>query len=151
MFNDKKTEELLGILKKTSSEKELDDYISDENMNDYKQFAEYFFSLESVKEKKQSQIVNDSLLKKSYAYEILSFECKKRPKRERLIALMIAGGLNIDEVQRGLEICGAGTLYARDRRDAIIIFGINHKKKVLEINEMLADRGFEALDGTKDD
>ena len=151
MFNDKKTGELLGILKKTSSEKELDDYISDESMNDYKQFAEYFFSLESVKEKKQSQIVNDSLLKKSYAYEILSFECKKRPKRERLIALMIAGGLNIDEVQRGLEICGAGTLYARDRRDAIIIFGINHKKKVLEINEMLVDRGFEALDGTKDD
>lgn len=145
---DKKTFELMSVLANLQDEKALDDYIEREEMNDMKKFADYFFSIKSVQDKKQAQIIEDSGVSRKYGYEILSYTCKKKPGRDRIIALMIAGGLNIDEVQRGLEIANLNMLYSRDRRDAIIIFGINHKKNVMEINTLLDDRGFDALEGT---
>ena len=148
---DKKTGELMNVLNNLSDEKELDAFIASEDMNDMKKFADYFFSIESVQRKKQAQIIEESCVSRKYGYEILSYSCKKKPGRDRIIALMIAGGLKIDEVQRGLEIADLNPLYSKDRRDAIIIFGINHGKSVMEINSLLSDRGFEGLEGTYDD
>jgi hypothetical protein len=41
-------------------------------------------------------------------------------------------------------------LYARDKRDALILFALLKKKTVFEINESLIDHGFSILDTTKE-
>ena len=147
-MGEKKTIELMSVLGGVRTEKELDAYISREDMNDMIKFAEYFNELECVRSKTPAEIIKKSCVNRKYGSEMLSYKCSKNLGRDRIIALMIAGGLNIDEVQRGLEIANVNPLYSRDRRDAVIIFGINLKKSVIEINLLLDERGFAGLEGT---
>lgn len=93
----------------------------------------------------KKDVIAASNLQEVYAYQILGGQ-RKKPARVKLLALAVAMGLNLEEVQRLLKVCGYAPLYAKKEFDCIVIYGICRKMNVLAINEMLYDNGKDTLD-----
>lgn len=87
----------------------------------------------------RAEVVRRSLLDRTYAYQIFSGE--KKLSRDKLIAIAFGLCLSDDEAQKLLKLSGNRELYARDERDALILFALQHKKTILEANELLFDHG----------
>lgn len=93
---------------------------------------------------KKDVIVRSCLMDK-YAYQILSGK-KDNPSRDKVLALCIAMEMSLDEIQRLLNITGYAQLYARDKRDNIIIYGIEKGLGVYNINLLLYDNSLDLLE-----
>ncbi len=141
----KTTGELLHILTSTHSAKELDSYLEahtyPEKAADFASCFQYFLDLHNLK---RADVIRSAQLDRTYGYQILNGS--RQPGRDKILALCIAAGLSLRETQRCLEISGEGILYARSSRDAVIIYGIEHHKDVMEINELLANKGERILE-----
>lgn len=70
-----------------------------------------------------------------HIYQILSGT--RGASREKLIAMAIGIGLDLDETQRLLTLGQCGTLYPKVRRDAAIICCIKEHMDIYEANECL--------------
>jgi hypothetical protein len=69
----------------------------------------------------------------------------RHPSRDRLICLALGMAVTLDEMQELLRRLGHAELYAKDKRDAIIIYGISHGQTLQELNDSLFDRGAATL------
>lgn len=78
-------------------------------------------------------------LDRSYAYQL--FNGTRRPTRNFLLLLSLALGLEEPEAQRLLKIAGRPPLYARDRRDAGVLYALSHGLSPEETDSLL--RGME--------
>ena len=74
-------------------------------------------------------------LDRSYAYQL--FNGTRKPTRDFLLKLSFLLGLPEDEVQRLLKIAGRQPLYARNRRDAAILYGLTHGLTLEETDGLL--------------
>lgn len=83
----------------------------------------------------RADVVRGSQLDRAYVYQIFSGE--KTPSRDKLIALAFGLGLTDEETQKMLKLSGNRELYARDERDAVILFSLQHDRSIFETNEML--------------
>ncbi len=92
----------------------------------------------------RSRIIEESQINRVYAYQLFS-GIRATPKRDKLLALLIAAGLNIGEIQDFLKKTGYSQLYVRNERDCIIIFGIENGQTVIEINRELFKHSMETL------
>ncbi|MBO7709194.1 MAG: helix-turn-helix domain-containing protein [Lachnospiraceae bacterium] len=72
-----------------------------------------------------------------YLHQLISG--RRSPSRTRLLCICIGLKLTLDETQRLLLHAGMGQLYARNRWDAIIIYGIDHQMDLYTINDLLFD------------
>ena len=88
-------------------------------------------------------MVRGSLLNRAYVYQIFSGE--KMPSRDKLIAIAFGLRLSDEETQALLKLSKNRELYARDERDAIILFALQRNKSVLEANELLFELGHKVL------
>ena len=80
-----------------------------------------------------------------YGYKLLSEE-KRTRQRDVIIRLCYAAGFTLDETQKALRIYGMPELYARKRRDALLMIAINeHSGSVIEVNAFLRKNGAEPL------
>jgi len=100
-------------------------------------FKEYLDGLLAAKGAKKSAVIKASGLSDSYAFQI--FQGYKSPSRDKLMALAIGLGVSYEECQRLLNLAGVNGLYAKNRRDAIIIFGLDKGLSVPELNDILFD------------
>lgn len=100
-------------------------------------FAGYLEHLMEEKGLKKSQIIKASGINESFAYQI--FNGYKNPSRDKLLALAIGMQLTLTECRRFLKLAGVSELYAKNRRDAIIIFGLNKNLSIFQINDILFD------------
>lgn len=92
----------------------------------------------------KSEAINNSMIEKHYGYQI--FQGIKTPSRDKLIMLCIGIGADLTQTEKLLNSIKASPLYAKDGRDAVIMFGLLHKLSVIDINLMLYDRGFDVLE-----
>ena len=122
----------------------LDEFLSDNEEN---------FSNESI-----SDILNRLLIKKNISKASLAkqsgisevylhqiFAGRRNPSRNRLLCLCYGLGASLDETQELLKLCGAAQLYSKNRRDAIIIYGIVRNITLYEINDKLFSEDEETL------
>ena len=72
------------------------------------------------------------------------FSGRRSPSRDRLLCLCLGLECELKHVQELLRRCGYSMLYERDRRDAVLLYSVLHKKSVFEANELLEKFG-EAL------
>ncbi len=98
---------------------------------------EYLESLMAQYGLKKSQVIKASGLSEAYTYQI--FSGLKNPSRDKLLALAMGMGLTFDECQKLLKLAGVNELYAKNRRDAIIIFGLLKRLPLDELNDILFD------------
>ncbi len=142
MVNHKKTtNELVNEIK---SSKEIEGFFNrneaefaEENLSDYLEF------IMTQKGLQKSKVVARSGLNRIYAYQI--FSGKRFPSRDKLIAICFGLQLSLEETDELLKYAGFSALYARNKRDAIIIFSINNKKSIFAVNDMLFENGFEIV------
>lgn len=80
----------------------------------------------------------------SYFYRI--FNGDRNPTRDKLLRVVISMELNVDETQDMLRIYGLAPLYPRHYRDAAILYGINKKMNVMEMNLFLDEIGEKPLE-----
>lgn len=91
----------------------------------------------------RADVVRGSLLDRAYVYQIFSGE--KVPSRDKLVAIAFGLCLSDDETQKMLKLSGNRELYARDERDTLILFALQKKKNIFEINELLIGHSLTAL------
>ena len=65
--------------------------------------------------------------------------------REQLLLAALENHLSFDETQELLRKHGESELYARDRRDSIIIWGLYHHKRITVINDLCRSYHCQAL------
>lgn len=131
------TRKLEEKLIQINQEDVLSDYLDIlDSLNTFKQFAEYYQSLDCVKLRETSEIVKASGIERSYCYQILN-GTRPNPGREKIIRLCLAAGLTLKETQRALKIANEAVLYARNKRDAIVIFAIEQGLSCEETNLLL--------------
>jgi transcriptional regulator with XRE-family HTH domain len=104
---------------------------------------EYLNALLEQKGITRADVVRGSLLDRAYLYQIFSGE--KSPSRDKLIALAFGMGLTDKEAQKVLKLSGNRELYARDERDALILFELQRKKDIFETNVLLNGHGVREL------
>lgn len=105
--------------------------------------SDYLMQLLKQKKLKRARVIQDSGLEKAYVYQI--FKGEKRPSRDKLIALAFGLHLNIEETQRMLKLGGCSELYARTKRDALILFCIFRKKSIYDTDAALYKWGLTTL------
>ena len=92
---------------------------------------------ESLKKYKleKSDVVKRGGFTGTYLYHI--FDGTKNPSRDKLIQLALGFPLTLEETQKLLRLGGYAELYVRDSRDAFLMFGIEKKYELAEVNELL--------------
>jgi len=137
----KRTEELMQMLEKNQN---IVEFVNSHN-EEFSKMAlpECLSWLLSQYDKKKSDVINRSGLNQIYAYQI--FAGTKNPSRDKLIAIMFGYELSVDDGNMLLKSAGLSNLYPRDKRDAVIIFGLNNKLNIGEVDEALFDLGLEII------
>lgn len=82
-------------------------------------------------------------LDRSYGYQL--FNGTRKPTRNFLLRLALLLHLEETGAQRLLKLAGRQPLYARNRRDAAVLYGLSHGLTMEETETLLADLGEEGL------
>lgn len=90
-----------------------------------------------------AQVAEASMLSQSFAYQV--FSGIRKPGRNALISVALALGLDVESTQRLLVVAQKGELYPRVRRDAAILFAIEHGYSLLQTEELLQSAGEASL------
>lgn len=144
--NTSTTDELLKILHSARSISDLEQYTSNlSNLSSkYSSFAEYFHSYIQEHNLSESDIIHESQLHRTYAYQILNGS--KNPGRDKVLALCLAAHMSNEETGRALALANLGKLYPRNKRDGIIIFALEQKLSIQQTNELLFEEGEATLE-----
>lgn len=100
---------------------------------------EYLSLLLKQKHLRRADVVRESHLDRTYVYQI--FSGKKVPSRDKLLAIAFGLQLSTEEAQKMLKLSGNLELYVRDKRDAAILFAIQHGKSIDDANDLLDQLG----------
>lgn len=142
----KSTDELTHEIKAVTN---IEDYLTkNKESMVMTSLSEHLNLLLSQKKIRKADVIRHSQLGRAYVYKIFAGE--KIPTRDKLIALAFGLGLSDLETQKMLKISGNRELYARDERDAMILFALQRNKTVFEVNELLADHNLAILNTSKE-
>ena len=108
-----------------------------------KNVAELLNHLFEKKNISKAALAKQSGMSEIYLHQI--FAGRRNPSRNRLLCLCYGLGASLDETQELLKLCGAAQLYSKNRRDAIIIYGIVRNITLFEINDKLFSEDEETL------
>lgn len=135
----KHTEELMRILEKNQN---IVEFVNSHD-EEFSKIAlpECLSWLLSQYNIKKSDVINRSGLNQIYAYQI--FAGTKNPSRNKLIALMFGYTLSVSDGNMLLKSAGLSSLYPRDKRDAVIIFGLSNRLSINEVDDLLFELSLE--------
>ena len=104
------------------------------------------------------EILNEFFLKKRISKSVLAkragmsevylhqvFSGKRNPSRSRLICMCIGMQATLEETQELLKLCGHAQLYPKNKRDAIILYGLLHSQDLFTVNDKLFAENEETL------
>lgn len=138
LITQKTTNELLKLLSSIHSESDLYSFSSELSQKEKKiSFSEYLLSKMQEKEIPPGRLWELSQIQRNYGYQILNGT--KTPSRDKVIALCLSLSLSLEDTQRALMLANAGSLYARRKRDSILIFSLQKGLSVMDANILLTD------------
>ena len=91
----------------------------------------------------KSALARQSGMSEVYLHQV--FSGRRTPSRTRLLCMCFGLQATVEEAQVLLKQCGYAPLYPKNRRDAILLYGLSHKKTLFQINDTLFDKGEETL------
>lgn len=83
----------------------------------------------------KAALAKQSGMSEVYLHQV--FSGRRNPSRNRLLCLCLGLHATFEETQNLLLQCRLTPLYPRDKRDAIIIFGLSHDMSLFQINDKL--------------
>ena len=140
----KSTEMLINELKTTDK---IESFVT-ENANEIHELSlsEYLRELLKTYGYDKSEVFKRAgMSDTNYGYELFRNDSKKA-SRDKLIRLCIGFPLSVEETQKVLKYGKVRPLYPRDERDAYILFGLNKKYTLDEINDLLYEHNLELFE-----
>lgn len=126
------------------SSPDLERFLSENQDNFYNMtFADSLMALFEQKGLSKSTLAKKAGISSVYLYQIFAGE--RNPSRNRILCLCFGLSATIEETQELLKHSGYAQLYAKNKRDAIIIFGITHGLTLDEVDDRLFAEGEETL------
>lgn len=95
----------------------------------------YLQQLLDEKGLKRAEVVRSAGLDATYGYQI--FMGQRKPTRDKVLQLIFALKCTLQEANRVLQAAGHNELYCKNRRDAIIIFCLDHGCSLQETDDEL--------------
>lgn len=133
---------------------EVNNIVSFEEINNFQQknenelvipkANEYLLQVAAQKNIDKAELIKSSGIERTHAYHLLSGT--RRLTREKILKFSLAGKLGLEITQNILKYANEACLYARNRRDVVIIYALNKQKSVIETNCMLSELGHEVLE-----
>ncbi len=105
--------------------------------------SEYLQHLLEKKHLERARVVRMADLNETFGYQI--FTGARNPSRNKVLQIAFAMALSLRETNRALTAAGVSTLTCKNRRDAIIIFCIDHGCSLQKVNEELFRLGEETV------
>lgn len=133
------TEEVLKDLLETPS---IDSFI-DKHEFPSCSLSDYLQQMLEKKHLERARVVRMADLNETFGYQI--FTGARNPSRNKVLQIAFAMALTLRETNRALSASGASTLTCKNRRDAIIIFCIDHGCSLQKVNEELYRLGEETI------
>jgi len=138
---EKSTRELLDAL---SGARNLDRFMEENRACfDRRRLADFLQQYLQEKGLKRGEVIRSSQLNEVYAYQI--FNGTKEPSRDKVVCLLLAMKTTVLEAQTLLKVCGYAPLYAKDERDCVLLYALEHGLTVTETNIQLESRGWKEL------
>lgn len=146
-MKEKDTRELVKILKETHIS-EYEAYI-DENsesiLSEANSFSTYIKDLIAKNNLTQQIVFLHGDIPERYGYKLLSGE-KRTKQRDVILRICYGAKLTLDQTQEALKKYGMAELYAKNKRDALLMIAFNERTgSIIDVNTMLKEYGFEAL------
>lgn len=134
----RKTDELLEELKFKNTD--IQEYIEN-NPDSFIEInlKEFWNDIINSSEMTKSDIINKSDFSYVYFYDVIAG--KKIPTSDKIIRLVLAMHLSLQQCQTALRYCGKSQLYPRIKRDSLLIFAITHGYTVFQTQELLIKSG----------
>lgn len=122
------------------------------NIDAYIHNNEAFFSEQSITESlaelyERKAVSKAALARKSGMSEVYLhqvFSGRRNPSRDRLLCLCIGMEVSLEETQQLLKQAAYAPLYPKQRREAIIAYGISHGMTLQQVNDKLFAEGEKA-------
>ena len=111
---------------------------NEENFNN-ENVSELIYDLFKKKKMSKASLAKSAGMSEVYLHQI--FAGNRKPSRDRLICLCIGLKATLEKTQELLKHCGFAKLYPRDRRDAIIFYGVVNNIDLFKINDKLFTEG----------
>ena len=137
-MNTKSTEELMNVLINTDNTTTLETVLI-ETEDAKASFSEMVNRMLTEQNMTPADLQRKSGIARTYIYQIL--DGTRNPGRDKVIAVALALKADIDVTQRMLKVTGNAVLYPKDKRDAVIIFAVNKKMTVIDVNNLLESNG----------
>lgn len=138
----KTTSQMLNELKK---EDDINEYIS-RNEDNFLcvSISKYLDNMLRKYCVNKNEAIAKADIDRSYGYQILNG--RKYASRDKYIRLCIGIGMNLEDVQSFLTFACLGSLYVKVKRDALIIFCINHKFDIKKTQSLLFENDVKVLE-----
>ena len=91
----------------------------------------------------KATLAKQSGMSEVYLHQV--FSGRHNPSRNRLLCLCFGLNASLEETQELLKQCGFAQLYPKDRRDAIILYGILNGMDLFAVNDKLFAENEETL------
>ena len=107
----------------------------DKDMQDYLSFDKYLKQLCTEKNLKPGWVIKKSNLERTYGHQI--FNGTRNPSRDKVIQLAFGFGLDYDETQELIKEARKNPLYAKIKRDAVIIYALKNEHSITALDNTL--------------
>lgn len=138
------TGDLMEQLIATDTPEDLDSYLEEIRDKYPKNFSSYIKAILDSKGMSVADMQKLSGIERTYIYQIMNG--RKHPGRDKIVAIAIACRMTLPECQRALEIAKEGILYAKSKRDSLMIYAVNKKMCISELQGLLEKYGQQPLD-----
>ena len=91
----------------------------------------------------KAALAKQSGMSEVYLHQV--FAGRRNPSRNRLLCLCFGLSTTLEETQELLKQCGHAQLYPRNKRDAIILFGLVNGLTLFAVNDKLFSEDEETL------
>lgn len=108
----------------------------------------FFDTLLAETGQRKSEIIRKANLPRAYGYQLM--DGRRRGKRDYYLLIALAMSLDLTMTQRMLSVAQCGTLHPLIKRDAAVIFAINHKYDNIKAFELMCSLGLPPLDDGAD-
>lgn len=94
------------------------------------------------------RVISRADIESSYGHQI--FKGSRMPSRDKVIQLAFGFGFGLEETQTLLKIAQYSPLYPKIKREAVLIFCLEHKRGMIETQALLHELGLELLGGERE-
>ena len=140
---DQNTSDLMQKLASAETEQNLESYVKSIDGKYPQTYPEFMKTILEKRNMTIADVQKKSGIDRNYIYQLING--RKNPGRDKIIAIALASSMTLAECQRALEITKEGILYPKNKRDSIIIYAINNKISVMELNGLLEEYGVPSL------